>query len=98
MAATRNARNAPIGRPNATRYDNLCTRLANHPISTHARIPLIVDPVTIPTINGAVSGAQISALNPSNTPRIPPSTSPSSALFVTPPKSLVGFVLTWQLD
>ena len=44
---------------------------SNQPARIPTRIPFHVEPITMPTIPGAVSGAEISALSPSKIPERP---------------------------
>src|SRR4029453_14801928 len=53
---------------------------ANHPASTPTTSPLNVEPMTMPTIPGATSGAERSALKPSKTRKIPRKIIPSTGL------------------
>src|SRR6185503_13973842 len=61
------------------------TRVANQPASTPTTSPLNVDPITMPTICGATSGADNRALSPSNTPSTAPRINPSTGLFIRCP-------------
>src|SRR5688500_16816838 len=82
ISANGSANNAPIARPNTIPAPRLFTFLANHPIRMPATRPLPIDPITIPAIWGATSGAETSAVRPSKIPSTPPATSPSTGLFI----------------
>src|SRR5437773_1603345 len=47
-----------------------------------ARMPLIIEPMTMPSSSGAVSGADKGAVRPSKMPRNPPSNRPKSHFFI----------------
>src|SRR5262245_62102616 len=59
------------------------TLRANHPIRTPAITPLMVEPITMPTIWGLAAGAK-RAVRPSKIPRIPPRTRPKTGLLMRP--------------
>src|SRR5262245_41068773 len=85
---TRKASARPTARPKAIATPRDCVFLANQPISTPVISPLMVDPMTMPTIPALTSGslgAEMSAERPSKIPSTPPSTRPRMGL------------LTWSL-
>src|SRR5688572_14858879 len=76
------ARNNPTTVPKRMPSGSEFTLRANQPIAAPAMIPLTVDPMTMPTMPGAVSGADTSAESPSKIPRTPPSSMPNTGLFM----------------
>src|SRR5687767_9705152 len=90
MAAMMNASSAPTARPNASPARSEWTFRANQPIAAPAITPFSVEPMTMPTIEGATSGAEMRALKPSKIPSTPPSTIPSSGLLIGLPSPSCG--------
>src|SRR5438094_5516472 len=78
------ARIAPTTRPKMIPAGVDCTFRANQPAAHPAIIPLIVEPMIIPTIPARTSGVN-HAGPPSSAPRIAPSKRPSVILFITSP-------------
>ena len=69
IAATKYANNAPTATPKTTVQPTERTLLAKKPISAPTISPLTVDPMTIPTIAGRVSGADSLAESPVEYPQ-----------------------------
>ncbi len=67
------------------------TLRVNRPMSSPATIPFMVDPITMPTISGRVSGAEISAVRPSKIPSNPPSSIPNTGLDIRSPPCMTFY-------
>src|SRR5688572_7850052 len=66
-----------------------CVFLATRPTISPATTPLNVDPATITPICDGISGPpETSAVSPSNTPRMPPSSIANTGLLICPPDRL----------
>src|SRR6266481_848381 len=97
MYATRNARTKPTARPNKIPSGTEFTFRAKMPAATPAIRPFTVEPITMPTICARTAGVN-HAVPPSTAPKIAPSKSPSSTLFIPRLRCLIFLSLSFTTN
>src|SRR5882672_7478378 len=97
MYATRNARTKPTAKPNKIPSGTEFTFRAKMPAAIPAINPFTVEPITIPTICARTAGVN-HAVPPSTAPKIAPSKSPSSTLFITRLRCLIFLSLSFTTN